>query len=94
MRVNGRAELTTDPAVCQRLAARGQPALLAIRVGVEECFFHCGKALLRAALWKPETWPADLRVSFGKMLAPRFGGDDAMAQQIDAVIADDYRDNL
>jgi PPOX class probable FMN-dependent enzyme len=94
LRVNGRAELTSDPAVCERLAARGQNALLAIRVTVEECFFHCGKALIRASLWKPETWPKDLRVSFGKMLAPKFGGDEALAEQIDRAIEDDYRENL
>jgi uncharacterized protein len=94
LRVNGRAGLTADPAVCARLAARGQPAQLAIRVTVDECFFHCGKAFLRAGLWKPETWPADVRVSFGKMLAPKFGGDEALEKQIDAAIEDDYRTNL
>lgn len=93
LRVNGRAELTTDPAICERLAARGQPALLAIRVTADECFFHCAKAFLRSALWRPESW-APLAVSFGKLLAPKVGGDDAMAEQIDAAIADDYRDNL
>jgi uncharacterized protein len=94
LRVNGRAELTADPAVCARLAVRGQPAQLAIRVTVDECFFHCGKAFLRAGLWEPETWPADVRVSFGKMLAPKFGGGEALEKQIDAAIEDDYRTNL
>lgn len=94
LRVNGRAEITSDPAVCARLSARGQPALLAIRVIVEECFFHCGKALLRSSLWKPETWPTDVRVSFGTMLAERLGGDAGVARQIDAAIEDDYQSNL
>ena len=53
--MNGTAELTRDPAILERLAARGKPALLAIRVTVEECFFHCAKAFLRTRLWKPET---------------------------------------
>ncbi len=94
LRVNGRAELTRDPAVLARLDARGQAALVAIRVTVEECFFHCAKAFLRAGLWKPETWPAERGVSFGKIFAPRLGGDEQMAQQIDAAIDDDYRNNL
>ena len=59
LRVNGRAELTDDPALCGRLASRGRPALLVIRVTVEECFFHCAKAFLRSALWQPETWRPD-----------------------------------
>ena len=94
LRVNGTAALTNDPAICQRLAARGQPALLAIRVRVEQCFFHCAKAFLRAQLWKSECWPANLRVSFGQMLAPKLGGDQQMAQMIDTMIDEDYRTNL
>jgi PPOX class probable FMN-dependent enzyme len=94
LRINGSAELTSDPDVLARLTARGQPALLAIRVRVEECFFHCAKAFLRAELWKPESWPAAYKVSFGKMLAPKFGGDAEMASSIDAMIDEDYRENL
>jgi uncharacterized protein len=95
LRVNGRAELTSDPALCARLAdARGKAAVLVIRVAVEECFFHCAKAFLRSELWKPETWPAHQKVSFGKMMARKFGGDDTMAASIDQMIDEDYRNNL
>jgi hypothetical protein len=94
LRVNGRAELTRDPALLARLAARGRAAVLATRVFVEECFFHCGKAFIRSRLWQPDTWPAQGKVSFGRMYAARAGGDDAMADAIDAAIATDYRDNL
>ena len=94
LRVNGTAALTSDPDVCRRLSARGQPAQLAIRVTVDECFFHCAKAFLRAQLWKPEAWPERMRISFGKMLAPRFGGDAQVAEAIDTMIEEDYRTNL
>ena len=94
LRVNGRAELTANPDVLALLAARGKPAVLAIRVHVEECFFHCGKASIRSQLWSPATWPARKVISFGSMLAEKRGGDAAMAAQIDSVVAADYRDNL
>lgn len=94
LRVNGRAELTTDPALLARLTARGKPAVLVIRVTVEECFFHCAKAFLRAQLWKPATWPDNLRISFGKMLAGKLGGDAQVAAAIDTLIDEDYRTNL
>jgi len=94
LRINGTATLTSDPEVCQRLSARGQPALLAIRVVVEECFFHCAKAFLRAQLWKPEAWPARLRISFGTMLAQKLGGDKQVADAIDTMIEEDCRTNL
>jgi len=94
VRVNGRAELTRDPELMQRLAARGKPALLAIRVHVDQCFFHCGKAFLRARLWQPDSWTHRVRVSFGQMFARRTGGDDKLAELIDSAVETDYRDGL
>jgi PPOX class probable FMN-dependent enzyme len=94
LRINGSAELTADPELLERLAARGRPAVLAIRVRVEECFFHCGKAFLRSKAWKPEAWPEQKKVSFGKMIAKRTGGDEQTVKAVDALMDADYRDNL
>jgi uncharacterized protein len=93
-RVNGTAELSDDPDLLVRLSARGAPALLAIRVTVRECFFHCAKAFIRSQLWKPETWQERQKISFGKLLTAKVGGGDDLAQQIDQAIAHDYKHNL
>jgi uncharacterized protein len=94
LRVNGTAELTVDPALLERLAARGKPPVLAIRVSVEECFFHCAKAFIRSQLWKPDSWPVRQKISFGRMLAKRIGGGADTAKTIDDAVEADYRDNL
>ena len=94
LRINGVAELSNDESLLQSLAARGKPAVLAIRVAVEEVFFHCGKAFIRSGLWKPEEWGDRHRVSFGEMYAAQRDGDAAMAEGIDAMIEQDYQDNL
>lgn len=94
LRVHGRAELTSDPALLARLEERGQPALLAIRVHVEQVFFHCAKAFKRSKLWQPDTWPANLRVSFGGMFAKKLGAGADVAEKIDAAIEEDYRTSL
>ena len=94
LRIAGRAELTRDPELLERLAARGKPALVAIRVHVEECFFHCAKAFLRSELWKPERWPEPLRISFGRMLVRKIGGDEKAVAAVDAAVEQDYRTNL
>jgi hypothetical protein len=94
LRVNGTAELTRDPATLERLTARDKPAVLAIRVHIRECFFHCAKAFLRAQLWKPEAWGERHRVSLGAITSKRFGAGDDVTRQIDAMIDDDYRNNL
>jgi PPOX class probable FMN-dependent enzyme len=95
LRVNGSVEVRNDPELLERLAARGKPAVLALRVTVEECFFHCSKAFLRSKLWKHETWPERQKISFGAMLARRIDADDdKLALTIDEMVAEDYRTNL
>lgn len=96
LRVNGRAELDRDPELLDRLAARGKPAILGIRVHVEEVFFHCAKAFIRSKLWKHETWPPKRKISFGTIVAPKLDaeGDDALVAAIDEMVEKDYVDNL
>ncbi len=94
VRVNGSATLSADPELLARLAARGRPALLAIRVHVEECFHHCAKAFLRSKLWKPESWSERLKISFGAMAAKRMKLGDDVAAKFDAAVEADYRNNL
>ena len=94
LRVNGRAELCADPELLERLAARGRPPVLAIRVRVEECFFHCAKAFLRSKLWKPDSWGERYKVSFGAMFAKKTGADAEVAEKFDAAIEENYRTDL
>lgn len=94
LRVNGRAELSCDEALLEQLAARGKPAILAIKVAVEECFFHCGKSMIRSKLWSPEDWGDQHKVSFGEMFAARKKADASIVKIYDDAIATDYKDNL
>lgn len=89
-RVNGAAELTTEPKLLAKLTSRGAPAMLAIRVTIHECFFHCAKAFIRSQLWKPETWTARMPISFGNYLGAKIGADEKFATQVDKAIEDDY----
>ena len=62
--------------------------------GIEECFFHCGKAFIRSKLWQPESWGNPYKVSFGKMFAERKGLGESVSDQIDTAIQADYENNL
>ena len=95
LRVNGRAEISTDPELLASMAARGQDALLAIVVRTEEVFFHCAKSFRRSALWKPETWQP-YQVSFGRIMAAKLerADDRALVEGVDAAIEKDYVENL
>jgi PPOX class probable FMN-dependent enzyme len=57
LRVNGRAWVSAEPALLERLQAVGKPPRAAIVVAAEEVYAHCPKAFVRSRLWEPESWP-------------------------------------
>lgn len=70
LRVNGRARITTDPALLDRTAMHGKPPKCVIVVEVETVYFQCARALLRSRLWDPESRAlAEHTPSAGEMLA-------------------------
>ena len=54
LRVNGRAEVSIDPALRARFAVDGKEARSVLVVHVETVYFQCSRAILRADLWNPE----------------------------------------
>jgi PPOX class probable FMN-dependent enzyme len=92
-RVNGRAHLTVDPDLLDRLAIIGKPALMATVVEVEEAFFHCGKAMIRAELWAaPDESEAErnpIAEHIGELM-----GDDKLVPIVAADLEQSYRDGL
>ena len=57
LRVTGTASIHDDEALRAQFAIRGSIPRTVTRVRIDEAFLHCGKALIRSGLWKPETWP-------------------------------------
>ncbi len=55
VRVNGSAQVVRDLPLRESMAINGRTPELAVVVKVEEAFYHCGKAIIRAALWSPDT---------------------------------------
>jgi PPOX class probable FMN-dependent enzyme len=94
LRVSGSASLHDDPELCAAFAARGRPALLAMRIAVSECYFHCAKAFLRSALWKPDTWPERMPISFGAEIAESGGLAAGEIEAFDQAVQGRYRTDL
>jgi PPOX class probable FMN-dependent enzyme len=59
LRVNGRAYITVEPALLERLAMDGKPPQCVIRITVDTVFFQCARAIQRSKLWAPV--PADAK---------------------------------
>jgi len=90
LRVKGMATLSRDPELLERLSANGKPALLVTHVAIEECFFHCGKAMIRSNLWKPETWNDDQ----GEVLRHFANTNQVSEDDVELSLAQSYRDKL
>ncbi|MBU6378262.1 MAG: pyridoxamine 5'-phosphate oxidase family protein [Gammaproteobacteria bacterium] len=54
LRINGRAEITTDPALCASFEMQGKAPRTVLRVHVERVYFQCPKALIRSRLWSAD----------------------------------------
>lgn len=54
LRINGRAEITTDPALCDTFIMQGKAPRSVLRVTAESVYFQCPKALVRSRLWSPD----------------------------------------
>lgn len=67
LRVNGRAAISTDPALLERLAMDGKRPQVVLVVAVETVFFQCARAMQRSQLWGAARRPAGVP-SAGEML--------------------------
>ncbi len=55
LRVNGRASITTEPELLQKLAMQGQPPKCVLVIKVDTVFFQCARAIQRSNLWDAPT---------------------------------------
>ncbi len=94
LRISGTAEIYDDADLVASLSSLGKPALLATRVRIQHCYFHCARSIVRAKLWDSKAWPTPGRVSFGKIIAPRVGAGEDVAAQIDASVEGAYTTRL
>jgi len=94
LRVKGTATLHHNPAELAEMAVNGKPALLTTHVTITECHFHCGKALIRSHLWKPENWPTDARSIAARSYAKQglLGNNDI--KHTEQVLDQVYKDEL
>jgi PPOX class probable FMN-dependent enzyme len=80
LRVNGRARLLRDAPFFDDMVVNGHRPAFALLVEIEQVFYHCAKAFLRSALWKPETWRPDALPSRARIVkAAEAPGDDLAA---------------
>ena len=95
LRVNGRGRVTRDPELRAACAVDGKEPWFCIDIAVEQVFSHCGKAFLRSALWKPESWPdPDAVTSPSNTITERARAEARPEREIRKEVEEQYRPTL
>ena len=53
IRINGRAQICTDPELCKSFLMEGKVPRCVIVVTVDSVYYQCAKAIVRSKLWDP-----------------------------------------
>ncbi|AXI56169.1 hypothetical protein SuNHUV7_18410 (plasmid) [Pseudoseohaeicola sp. NH-UV-7] len=83
MRINGRAQLTTDATLRARFDKGGRQPATVIVISIHEVYSQCARALLRADIWGGADDSADLP-TIGQIMAEITDGEEGGAAYDDA----------
>lgn len=76
LRINGDAEIRTDPELLTQFEMRGKLPATVLVIKVREIYLHCAKAIMRSGLWNPETRvDRSALPTIGQMIADQIGGE-------------------
>ena len=68
LRINGRARLIREAPFFDHMIVKGHRPDLALLVEIEQIFFHCMKAFMRAQLWEPQTWAPGVLPAYARLI--------------------------
>jgi PPOX class probable FMN-dependent enzyme len=93
LRVNGRASIDIDPELRALGTVDGKLPIAVIRVRVEQAYLHCGKALMRSALWDPSIQvDRSTLPSIGEMIRDQINQQTPAETQAEMLVR--YRETL
>jgi len=94
LRIKGNATINNNPALLENMAVNGKPALLITSIAIEECFFHCGKAMIRSKIWSPDSWEERGKSIIVKQTAKKLNADKDLEALIETEIEKNYEQEL
>jgi uncharacterized protein len=94
LRVNGTASILCEQQLLQRFVVNGKAPKLVVRIGIEEVFLHCGKALIRANLWNPEAWSKPKPIASAGEVFRDHMRLEISTEQAQGILDEDYKNGL
>lgn len=83
LRVNGRAIVTADPAVCRSFAVEDKAPRSVIVITVEKVYFQCARAVIRSDLWNPDHYAAATDLPTAGQILAALGDDPTGGEDYD-----------
>ncbi len=93
LRINGRARIIREAPFFDDMIVKGHRPALALLVHIEQIFFHCMKAFMRAQLWEPGTWRPDALPSHARLVKSVQPASETLAE-LERYYGDAYRERL
>lgn len=94
LRVQGPATVTTDAELLAAVPLHGRIPPMALGVGAEEVFTHCGKAFMRSSAWEPDGWPDLDELPSPAEVVRDHVGDGASLEAVQARLRESYTQRM
>ena len=95
LRLNGEAKIITDVMLLESSMVKGKTPKTGLRIEINECYIHCGKAIRRSKLWDTKTHiKKGIYPSIGKIIADQGAAPGRSVKELEKDEEEGYRNKL
>jgi hypothetical protein len=95
LRINGKAHIISDTTLLKPSIVHGKIPKSGLKIAINECYIHCGKALRRSKIWNNETHiKKGTYPSIGKILVDQQAAPGMSVEELDKFAEKEYKKTL
>ena len=95
LRINGKAHIISDTTLLKPSIVNGKIPKSGLKIAINECYIHCGKALRRSKIWNNETHiKKGTYPSIGKILVDQQAAPGMSVEELDNFAEKEYKKTL
>ena len=95
LRVNGKAHIISDTTLLKPSIVHKKIPKSGLKITINECYIHCGKALRRSKIWNNETHiKKGTYPSIGKILVDQQAAPGMSVEELDSFAEKEYKKTL
>jgi hypothetical protein len=95
LRINGKAQIISDITLLESSMVNKKIPKSGLKININECYIHCGKAIRRSKIWNKETHiEKGLYPSIGKIIVDQIAPSGMSVEEVDAFAEEQYKKTL